>query len=150
MIRNILDWLRSILNKPTPVPVPQPPQPTGDFVNQLLVLHNNHRQSLGLQPLKLSNVLNQAAQNHSNWMSQKNNLSHDENGIDPGVRLTHLGYNWSAYGENIAMGYANASAVFAGWLKSSGHRHNIEDSMFTEVGFGLAGTYWTTDFAHPR
>lgn len=150
MFQNILVWLRSVLNKPTPVPVPQPPQPTGDFVNQLLVLHNNHRQSIGLQPLKLNNILNQAAQNHSNWMSQNKNLSHDENGVNVGTRLTKLGYNWSTYGENIAMGFANANAVFAGWLKSSGHRRNIENSNFTEVGFGLTGTYWTTDFARKR
>lgn len=150
MLRSILNWLLEVLRKPTPTPVPpQPPTPTpGNFVDQLLALHNSHRQSIGLKPLVLNNILNQAAQNHSNWMRKNNNLSHDENGVDPGDRLTKLGYRWKTYGENIAMGYTTPSAVFAGWLSSSGHRRNIENPAFLEVGFGLAGTYWTTDFGH--
>lgn len=147
MFRNILNWIIDIFRKPTPVPTPQP---TGDFVTDLLNLHNNHRQSLGLSSLKLNNKLVQAAQNHSEWMNQHNNLSHNEGVNDPGDRLIKVGYDWAVYGENIAMGYANASAVFAGWLKSPGHRQNIEDSVFKEAGFGFAGTYWTADYATHR
>ena len=149
MLRSILNWLLAALKKPTPTPVPPQPVPTppsGNFIADLLKLHNDHRQSIGLSPLVLNNTLNQAAQNHSVWMNANNNLSHDENGVDPGARLTKLGYRWNTYGENIAMGYATPSAVFAGWLSSSGHRRNIENPSFVEVGFGLSGTYWTTDF----
>ncbi len=148
MIRNILNWIISVFTRPTPVPVP--PQPTGDFVTDLLNLHNNHRQSLGLNPLKLNNLLVRAAQSHSDWMSQHGNLDHNEGVVDPGDRLIKVGYDWSIYGENIAMGYHDPNTLFAGWLKSPGHRQNIEDSVFVEVGFGFSGTYWTADFATHR
>lgn len=80
-------------------------------------------------------------------MLSNNNLNHFENGKGPGDRITAEGYNWRAYGENIAEGYATPQAVFQGWLNSSGHRANIENPIYRDVGFGLAGKFWTTDFA---
>ena len=80
-------------------------------------------------------------------MLKNNNLSHFENGKGPGDRIITEGYKWSAYGENIASGYATPQAVFQGWLNSSGHRANIENKHYKDVGFGIAGKYWTTDFA---
>lgn len=130
---------------PNPVPTPVPPAPS--YVLQLLQLHNNHRSTLGLSTLKLNQALVDAAQKHTNWMLINNNLSHFGNGKGPGDRITAEGYKWSAYGENIASGYATPQAVFQGWLKSSGHRANIENPRYKDVGFGVAGKYWTTDFA---
>lgn len=40
-------------------------------------------------------------------------------------------------GENLAYGYIAESAVVAGWMASDGHRKNILDKNFTEVGFGI-------------
>jgi len=145
MIRNILNWIRSIF-KPKPVP----PKPTGDFVTDLLNLHNSHRRSLGLNPLKLNHLLVKAAQNHSDWMDQHGKLDHNEGVVDLGDRLIKVGYNWSLCGENITMGYNTPNAVFAGWLRSTGHRQNIEETSYVEVGFGFTGTYWTADFATHR
>lgn len=130
---------------PTPVPTPTPP-PSGDVQQQLLALHNNHRQSMGLRPLNLNAKLNTAAQKHSNWMLANNTLNHNENGVGPGTRITNEGYKWRTYGENIAMDHANAQAVFQLWLNSPGHRANIENPNFVDCGFGNAGSYWTTDF----
>ena len=126
---------------PTPAPIPTPP------ALQLLQLHNNHRRSLGLSALNLNQALNNAAQKHSNWMLQNKNLSHFEGGRGPGDRITSEGYKWASYGENIASGYATQQAVFQGWLNSSGHRANIENPRYKDVGFGVAGKYWTTNFA---
>ena len=64
-------------------------------------------------------------------------------------------------GENIAAGYASPEAVMSGWMNSSGHRANILNCNFTEIGVGYAyaandpGTiqyrhYWTQVLAKPR
>lgn len=146
VIKIIIDAILEALKpKPTPTPIPIP-SPTTPIL-QLLQLHNNYRQQLGLNPLVLNQALNNAAQKHSNWMLQNNNMNHFEGGIGPGDRIKAEGYNWRAYGENIANGYSTAQAVFQGWLNSSGHRANIVNPTFKDVGLGVAGKYWTTDFA---
>jgi uncharacterized protein YkwD len=136
--------IEAIIKAITPTPTPTPT----DFVSQLLLsLHNNHRQRLGLNQLTLNQALINAAQKHSEWMNQNKVLNHFANGNGPGDRITAEGYKWVSYGENIASGYATPQAVFQGWLNSSGHRANIENPNFRDVGFGLAGRYWTTNFA---
>lgn len=142
--------INSIKPNPTPTPIPPTPTPTpppSDFVAQLLQLHNTHRQSRGLGVLTLNSQINNAAQKHSNWMLKNKNLSHFEGAKGPGDRITAEGYKWNSYGENIASGYATPQAVFQGWLNSSGHKANIENPRFKDVGFGVAGKYWTADFA---
>ena len=73
-------------------------------------------------------------------------------GSNPGDRITAVGYNWRTYGENVAMGYSTAAAVMRGWMNSSGHRANILNCSFAEIGIGVAngsrGMFWTQDFGH--
>jgi hypothetical protein len=57
----------------------------------------------------------------------------------------------SLMGENIAYGYGSAAAVMDGWMNSPGHRANILNSGFTEVGIGCAlasdgRLYWVQFF----
>jgi uncharacterized protein YkwD len=56
-------------------------------------------------------------------------------------------------GENIGMGYINATAVMNGWMNSPGHRQNILNSNYTELGVGLVqgqgGLYWVQVFGKP-
>ncbi len=56
------------------------------------------------------------------------------------------------WGENVASGYGSASAVVNGWMNSSGHRANILNSSFTQMGSCSAvaasgTTYWVQKFA---
>jgi uncharacterized protein YkwD len=55
-------------------------------------------------------------------------------------------------GENIAMGYINASRVMEGWMNSQGHRENILRSHFGSIGVGAYrynGTmYWVQLFGY--
>ena len=79
-----------------------------------------------------------------------------------GKRLKRHGYKWRTYGENIAGGtgrYANPGNTFGRWMKSSGHRANILNRRFREIGVGTAtGTYkghkrytmYTVDFGTRR
>jgi uncharacterized protein YkwD len=61
--------------------------------------------------------------------------------------LKSFGISYKSAGENIARGYTTPKAVVDGWMNSPGHRANILNSSFTEIGVGYAsGNYWTQMF----
>src|SRR3954452_18435889 len=71
-----------------------------------LELINSERTSRGEQPLAWNGALDQAAEDHSQWMIATDTFSHTgANGSDPTERMTAAGYaldgSWAA-GENIA------------------------------------------------
>lgn len=148
-----MNWIQAIIQaiinafKPKPPTPPQPsPPPPQNWHLELLILMNQARSKNMVGELRIDEKLNQAAQNHSNWMHANNKLSHDENGSPFTNRLNAVNYNWSAAGENIAQGYQSVQSVFNGWMNSSGHRANILNSRYVDVGFGWTGTFWTADF----
>lgn len=95
-----------------------------------------------------NNKLEAAAEQHSNWMARNNYLSHPEdNGSNAGDRIKATGYNWRAYGENIAAGYPTEEEVITGWLKSDHHCRNIMNGAFKEMGIAASGSFWTQVFA---
>src|SRR5689334_22644408 len=74
-------------------------------------------------------------------------------GSSPFDRMRQAGYNFLSAGENVAYGYATPQAVMDAWMNSPGHRDNILQPLYTEIGIGVAvhgGTsgpiYWTQDF----
>jgi len=119
-----------------------------------LDLHNSTRMSRGLRALCVHPALQRAARAHSADMINRGYFSHGS----AGPRLKAYGYNWRTYGENIAWGSGYrgyAGRIFTNWMNSSGHRSNILDGRFREVGIGaVTGTYngrsgvtmWTADF----
>ena len=115
----------------------------------MVELVNAERAKVGCSPLTVNAKLTKAAQAHSEDMAAHANMSHTgSDGSAPGDRITRAGYDWSAYGENVAYGYATPEAVMAGWMSSPGHKANILDCGFKEIGVGLAqpNDYWTQDF----
>ncbi len=56
---------------------------------------------------------------------------------DVGGRCRGAGYD-GAVGENIARGYPTGYAAFVGWMNSPGHRANILNCAWTEIGIGYA------------
>ena len=97
-------------------------------------------------------MLHIAAQKHAEWMAKNNTMSHTGEGRSTfSSRIKQAGYNPQTGGENVAMGYSTTAAVFNGWMKSSGHRANIVNSAYKDVGFGLATSkngskYWCANF----
>ncbi|MEU1567000.1 CAP domain-containing protein [Streptomyces mirabilis] len=120
---------------------------------RIMELVNAQRSMAGCSPLTLNATLAKVAQVHSNDMAAHQNMSHTgADGSSPGDRITSADYNWSTYGENVAQGYATPQQVMAGWMSSAGHRANILNCAFKEIGVGLAqpNSYWTQDFATAR
>jgi len=134
----------------------------------LLELINADRAAAGAQPLAGNGSLNAAADNHSQWMIDADVFSHTgANGSSPTARMQAAGYvftgAWSN-GENIAWmslrapdGYADeVRQLHTNLMNSEGHRANLLNGGFTEVGLGFQvgefqgwqGAFVTEDFAH--
>ncbi|MFF2402891.1 sigma-70 family RNA polymerase sigma factor [Streptomyces goshikiensis] len=130
-----------------PAPAPAPPGVAG----QVIALVNKERAAAGCGPLTENSQLRSAAQGHSDDMAARNFFDHtNPDGADPGKRVTAAGYRWSTYGENIARGQQNADSVMDSWMKSPGHRANILNCAFKEIGVGIhqgaGGPWWTQNF----
>lgn len=105
-------------------PAPPPaPAPAPSAVQQVVDLTNQRRAERGLPALAVNQALTNAAQAHSADQAARDRMGHDgSDGSNARTRIEREGYRWSAWGENVAMGYANATAVMDGWMGSAGHR----------------------------
>jgi len=129
-----------------------------NFETELLKLTNLERRKVGLAPLKLSSKLTKAAQSHAEDMANKNYFSHTgKNGSTMADRTKATGYKYSFLGENLAAGRATPEGTIRQWMNSTGHRANILNANFTEIGFGYATApnsryrhYWVQVFGTPR
>ncbi|MFI1531624.1 sigma-70 family RNA polymerase sigma factor [Streptomyces griseus] len=133
-----------------PAPDPDPPAPAGT-AGQVTDLVNAERAKEGCGPVTVNDQLNTAAQRHSADMEANDYFSHtSQDGRDPGDRITAAGYRWSTYGENIAKGQQTPADVMRSWMDSPGHRANILNCSFKEIGVGKqnsgGGPVWTQVF----
>jgi uncharacterized protein YkwD len=120
------------------------------FTQEVVELVNQERWNNGqLPPLRIQQNLTTASQWYAEYMAQNNWLSHNEpNGRTPSQRMQDFGYSSSAgfvVGENIAGGYGDPASVVAAWMSSPGHRSNILDADYCEIGVGYASS---TNFAY--
>lgn len=103
----------------------------------LLNLHNGQRSEAAA--LTADAKLMEAANWHAQWMAENNIMSHDgEHGSTFWQRIQRTGYAPSMGGENIAAGYNTPASVFKGWMNSAGHRRNILNTSYTQIGMGDA------------
>jgi len=118
-------------------------------------LVNQERAANGLAALKVNAKLTTVAETKAADMRDNNYFSHTSPTYgSPFDMMKKFGVSYTAAGENIAMGQQTPQAVMTGWMNSSGHRANILNSSFTEIGVGYvtAGngqTYWVQEFIRP-
>ncbi|TRV78336.1 sigma-70 family RNA polymerase sigma factor [Streptomyces sp. 130] len=133
-----------------PAPAGSVPSPPSD-AERVLALVNTERAKEGCSPVSGNDELTTAAQRHSEDMAARDYFSHtSRDGSGPGERITAAGYRWSTYGENIAKGQRTPADVMESWMNSPGHRANILNCSFRELGVGIqdspGGPVWTQDF----
>lgn len=121
---------------------------------QVLQLTNAERAKAGCKSLTASSKLTTAAQAHSADMAAHNYFAHDsQDGTSPFDRMKEAGYNFRAAAENIAYGQTSAASVMDAWMNSPGHKANILNCTYTQIGIGYATRgstpYWTQDFGTP-
>ncbi|MET9395490.1 CAP domain-containing protein [Streptomyces sp. NPDC006624] len=122
---------------------------------QVLALVNKERATAGCSPVTANDRLTRAADDYSDVMASSGVMSHTgPDGSTMRTRVEAAGYQWSTLGENIAQGQADAASVMKSWMNSPGHRANILNCSFKELGvgvhFGDGGPWWTQNFGAGR
>ena len=129
--------------------IPQVSDTVLSFENEVIRLVNEIRVENGLKPLTTNWELSRVARYKSEDMSAKKYFSHTSPTYGtPFQMIKAFGLTSRSAGENLAYGYKTPAAVVEGWMNSSGHRANILNPSYTQIGVGYCanGNYWTQMF----
>ena len=111
--------------------------------NVLIDLANSDRQKNNLGGLAPNSLLEQAALLKAQDMAAKGYFAHTSpDGAKPWAWLDKVGYSYLTAGENLAINFSDSADIENAWMASPGHRANILNNNFTEIGIAAAeGTY---------
>lgn len=105
---------------------------------------NKQRIREGFPPLRTNELLIESAELKTKDMI---NLQYFEHKSPTGVSVSDLGgkvgYDYIMMGENLALGnFEDAADLVQAWMDSPGHRANILNTMYQEIGvYAMRGTY---------
>ena len=106
---------------------------------------NLQRQGTGnLSALKENETLNKVASAKANDMFLNQYFEHiSPSGVGPGELAQEYGYDYILEGENLILGnFSSEKEVVQNWMDSPGHRENILNNRYTEIGVAvIKGTY---------
>ena len=144
---------------PTTAPAPVKPTTTapaanslGAYENQVVTLVNQERAKAGLAPLKINTKLAGVAERKAEDLRDKNYFAHNSPTYgSPFDMMKQFGITYTSAGENIAKGQKTPAEVMNGWMNSPGHKANIMNANYTEIGVGYVTdsngtTYWVQHF----
>lgn len=100
---------------------------------------NKQREMYGALPLHNNSKLNLAAKAKLEDMFRKQYFEHvSPDGKQPSDVIKASGYDFILVGENLALGnYKNDQVLVEAWMNSPGHRANILDQKFDEIGVAV-------------
>lgn len=119
---------------------------------QVLALVNAERAKHGLNALTLSKEVTRVAVIKAEDMAESAYFDHTSPTYGtPFEMLSDFGISYKSAGENIAAGQKTPEDVMNSWMNSEGHRANILNASYTELGVGIAyggsyGIYWVQMF----
>lgn len=119
------------------------------FEKEVVRLVNKQRAKHGLAALEHNWELSRVARYKSQDMKDNGYFSHTSPTYgSPFQMMKSFGISYRTAGENIARGQATPAAVVNAWMNSAGHRANILNASFTQIGVGYvaSGRYWTQMF----
>lgn len=118
---------------------------------RILELVNEERAKAGLNALTLNTELSKMSEARAREIAVL--FSHTRpDGSSWSTALQEYNISYIAAAENIAAGYATPEAVVQGWMNSAGHRANILNPEYTEMGLGyytdssVYQYYWAQNF----
>lgn len=115
-------------------------------------LVNSERKQHGLNTLNYSSKISNTARKHSKNMSENNFFNHTDNkGDSPFDRLKKDRIDFNAAGENLAYGQINSIYAHEGLMNSLGHRKNILNTHYRNLGVGVdfnkeKQPFWTENY----
>lgn len=111
------------------------------FLTQAGVIRwtNFQREKYGLPPLRENFRLNVSAEAKAQDMFENQYFSHySPSGSGVGDLVENVGYEFIAIGENLALGdFENDEALLQAWMDSPGHRANILNPIYKEIGVAV-------------
>lgn len=119
---------------------------------EVIRLVNIERTKAGIPALTSNDKISNVARIKSNDFIESNYFSHNSPTYGtPFEMLKSFGITFTAAAENIASGQGTAAQVMNSWMNSSGHRTNILNSTYNQIGVGVAkdskgNMYWTQLF----
>jgi hypothetical protein len=100
---------------------------------------NDVRVQNGAGSLRLDPLLTRAAQLKAEDMAARGYFAHQApDGRTPWDWIESTGYEFLAAAENLAVGYPTDAELIAAWMHSEGHRHNLLNQKYTDIGIGIA------------
>ena len=132
--------------------IPLNDEAVSSFEQRVIELTNQKRVQNGLKPLTANWELSRAARYKSQDMHDKRYFSHTSPTYgSPFDMIKNFGISYRAAAENIAKGQTTPEAVVNAWWNSEGHRKNMLNSSYTQIGVGYVsdGNYWTQMFIRP-
>ncbi|NSL52708.1 transporter [Bacillus sp. P2(2020)] len=126
----------------------------GDFEREVFLLVNEERKKAGLPGLVFDEELSVVAEEKSRDMAENDYFDHQSPTYgSPFEMMEFFGIKYRTAGENIAAGYQTPENVVKAWMNSPGHRANILNKNFKQIGIGYVKvpgseyvTYWTQMF----
>jgi uncharacterized protein YkwD len=105
------------------------------FTDEMFRLINQERQQDGKKPLEWSQKLCESAELKSQDMISNNYFDHvSPSGVAPWYWIKQAGYTYTFVGENLALNYYTAQSANTALMNSQGHRENILNENFTQMG----------------
>lgn len=106
--------------------------------SQVVEQTNQQRANLGLSPLTVNPLLNQAALAKGQHMMTNQYWAHvSPTGVKPWDFIRNAGYSYSVAGENLARDFANTPDMMAAWMASPTHKANIVSNKYSEIGIAV-------------
>lgn len=143
--RNIISEVKRDIFAPTPLNV-------GGRETQALLVKakviaetNAQRYNNGLLPPLIENVkLSEAAKAKANDMFKNQYFEHvSPDLVDPGQLVKNFGYAYIVAGENLILGnFESEKEMVQLWMDSPGHRANILNDRFTEIGVAVVKGFY--------
>jgi uncharacterized protein YkwD len=101
---------------------------------EAMSLINSYRTSIGLSSLERINYISIKSEEHVNYMITNNVVNHDDFVNRSQDIINNL--KAKSVSENVAYNYASPKAAVEAWLKSEGHKKNIEGN-YTHFGISV-------------
>ncbi len=117
---------------------------------EAMTLINNYRVSVGLNRLEKINYISVKSEEHNNYMISNNVVNHNDFVARSENIMKTVGAK--TVGENIAYNFNTPEGAVAAWLKSAGHKENIQGN-YTHMGIAIKENpangkkYYTNIFA---
>jgi uncharacterized protein YkwD len=145
------------INVPGPLEVPKPKNETpassttsststaqtsgGQAITRANIIYwtNQARAANNLPPLSENSVLDVTASAKTDDMFAKSYFEHTSpTGMTVSSQAKNAGYSYLMIGENLALGqFASAKEIVDAWMASPGHRANILNTRYSEIGIGV-------------